>query len=59
MNANTASVIISGLSLLYMAAIVILFAHAVFWLGFSGWWFLMAIVLAAMGHIDFTSEPQS
>ena len=58
MNANTASVLISGLMLLYMASIILMFAHTVFWLGFSGWWFLLAIVFAAMGKVDFTgSKP--
>lgn len=36
-----------ALVLAYNAAILGVCAYAVFWLGHSGWWFLLALILCA------------
>jgi len=52
MNAPSSVVVMIGMSLLYMAYVVTLFAYAVFHLGFSGWWFLPAALFASLGSVS-------
>lgn len=45
MNWPTAFVLLALMT--FRAAILGVTAYAVFWLGYSGWWFLLAIILCS------------
>ncbi|MFG1462306.1 hypothetical protein V5F77_05345 [Xanthobacter sp. DSM 24535] len=47
MSTNATLLIISLMSLAFNLVIYGVCAYAVFWLGHSGWWFLLAMVISA------------
>ncbi|MEP9376164.1 hypothetical protein ABLE91_05580 [Aquabacter sp. CN5-332] len=57
MSNNTVVLILALSTLAFRAAILGFCAYAVFWLGFSGWWFALALVLCAVAA-DFSAEKK-
>ena len=49
MSANAALVLALTIIVAWKAAVFGVTAYAVFWLGYSGWWFALALALSATG----------
>ena len=52
-----ATVLVIAMILIYRLLVLGACAYTVFWLGHSGWWFLLAIPLAKAGSWNTESSP--